>query len=168
MPVGPTSPYGLEKIIDDQYAQLYRELYGQSSMGLRYFNVYGPRQDPTSQYAGVISKFSAQIGEDKPLTVFGDGGQTRDFVFVRDVAGINVLALASDYCGVCNIGTGTSVTLLELIDALAACAGKKPQVRFDPPVAGDIRESAMTPARLEQVFGEIPATRLADGLKTLV
>ena len=166
--VAPISPYGLEKVINDQYAQLYRVLYGQSSLGLRYFNVYGPRQDPTSQYAGVISKFAALIAQDRPLTVFGDGGQTRDFVFVKDVARVNALALASDYCGICNVGTGVSVTLLELIDALAACAGKKPQVRFEPPVAGDIRESAMAPGRLRQVFGAAPATRLAEGLMALL
>ena len=166
--VGPISPYGLEKVINDQYAQLYRDLYGQSSMGLRYFNVYGPRQDPASQYAGVISKFAALITEDRPLTVFGDGGQTRDFVFVRDIARVNAQALAIDYCGVCNVGTGVSVTLLELIDALAACAGRKPAVRFALPVAGDIRESAMAPARLRQVFGAVPAIRLAEGLKDLM
>ncbi len=166
--VGPISPYGLEKVINDQYAQLYRDLYGQSSMGLRYFNVYGPRQDPASQYAGVISKFAALIAQDRPLTVFGDGGQTRDFVFVRDIARVNAQALAGDYCGVCNVGTGVSVTLLELIDALAACAGTKPAVRFAPPVAGDIRESAMAPARLRQVFGAVPAIRLAEGLQDLM
>ena len=167
-PVGPISPYGLEKVINDQYAGLYRALYGQSSLGLRYFNVYGPRQDPTSQYAGVISKFAALIAADRPLTVFGDGGQTRDFVFVKDIAEVNALALAGEYCGVCNVGTGVSMTLLELIDALAACAGRKPQVRFEPPVTGDIRESAMAPARLRQVFGAAPATRLAAGLKALM
>ena len=166
--VGPISPYGLEKVINDQYAQLYRALYGQSSLGLRYFNVYGPRQDPTSQYAGVISKFAALIAADRPLTVFGDGGQTRDFVFVKDLARINALALANDYCGICNVGTGVSVTLLELIDALAKCAGKVPAVRFEPPVAGDIRDSAMAPARLKQVFGAAPATRLAEGLQALL
>jgi UDP-glucose 4-epimerase len=167
-PVGPISPYGLEKVIDDQYAQLYRALYGQSSTGLRYFNVYGPRQDPASQYAGVISKFASLIARNQPLTVFGDGAQTRDFVFVKDIARINAQALARDYCGICNVGTGVSVTLLELIDALAACSGKKPQVRFEPPVAGDIRESSMAPARVIEVFGAAPATRLADGLKALI
>jgi UDP-glucose 4-epimerase len=166
--VGPISPYGLEKVINDQYAQLYRDLYGQSSLGLRYFNVYGPRQDPASQYAGVISKFAALIAQERPLTVFGDGGQTRDFVFVKDLAHVNALALAGDYRGICNVGTGVSVTLLQLIDALAACAGKQPEVRFEPPVAGDIRESAMTPARLLQVFGAAPATRLVEGLQVLL
>jgi UDP-glucose 4-epimerase len=167
-PLLPISPYGLEKCIDDQYAALYRKLYGQSSLGLRYFNVYGPRQDPSSQYAGVISKFAAAIVAGAPLTVFGDGRQTRDFVFVRDIARINAQALHSDYRGICNIGTGVSVTLLQLVEALSQCAGKPAQVRFAEPVAGDIRESATAVARLREVFGEVPSTQLTDGLKSLV
>src|SRR5690606_30858523 len=122
----PTSPYGLEKWIDDQYAALYRSLYATSALGLRYFNVYGPRQDPASPYAGVISRFAANIASGAPLTVFGDGRQTRDFVFVGDVARVNVAALSSSYEGVLNVGTGRSVSLLQLIDALAACARRAP------------------------------------------
>ena len=164
----PVSPYGLEKCVNDHYALLFRTLYGQQSIGLRYFNVYGPRQDPSSQYAGVISKFSSQLAADKPLTVFGDGGQTRDFVFVKDIAQANVRALASSWCGVVNVGTGAMVTLLELIDALAACHGRKPTVRFEAPVAGDIRESGMDPRLLREVLGWVPQTRLVDGLRSLV
>ncbi len=167
-PCRPTSPYGLEKLIDDQYAALYRSLYGASALGLRYFNVYGPRQDPSSPYAGVISRFAACIASGAPLTVFGDGQQTRDFVYVGDVARANVAALASSASGVVNVGTGTSVTLLQLIDALACCAGRTPQVRFDPPVAGDIRHSAMRPARMREALGFVPATSLMDGLKQLL
>jgi UDP-glucose 4-epimerase len=164
----PLSPYGLEKRIDDHYALLFRTLYGQQSIGLRYFKVYGPRQDPASQYAGVISKFSSLLAAGKPLTVFGDGAQTRDFVFVKDIARANVLALESSWCGVVNVGTGTTVTLLQLIDALAACQGRTPTVRFEAPAAGDIRDSGMDPRRLSEVFGWIPQTRLVDGLRSLV
>jgi UDP-glucose 4-epimerase len=167
-PCRPTSPYGLEKWIDDQYAALYRELYGTSMLGMRYFNVYGPRQDPASPYAGVISRFAACIGSDQPLTVFGDGRQTRDFVYVGDVARANVAALKSSYQGVLNVGTGTSVSLLKLIEALGGCAGRTPQVRFDPPVAGDIRDSAMRPERMREVLGFVPATGLVDGLAQLL
>ena len=167
-PCRPTSPYGLEKSIDDQYAALYRSLYGSSALGLRYFNVYGPRQDPASPYAGVISRFVARIAADEPLTVFGDGRQTRDFVYVGDVARANVAALRCAYDGVLNIGTGTSVSLLQLIDALALCAGKSPQVRFDPPAAGDIRDSAMRPDRMRAVLGFVPATPLVTGLRHLL
>jgi UDP-glucose 4-epimerase len=167
-PCRPTSPYGLEKWIDDQYAGLYRDLYGTSTLGMRYFNVYGPRQDPASPYAGVISRFAACIGSDAPLTVFGDGRQTRDFVYVGDVARANVAALESSYQGVLNVGTGTSVNLLQLIEALGRCAARTPQVRFNPPVAGDIRDSAMRPERMREVLGFVPATALVDGLAQLL
>jgi UDP-glucose 4-epimerase len=167
-PCRPTSPYGLEKSIDDQYAALYRTLYGSSMLGLRYFNVYGPRQDPASPYAGVISRFVARMAAGEPLTVFGDGRQTRDFVYVGDVARANVAALKCMHDGVLNIGTGTSVSLLQLIDALALCTGRTPQVRFDPPAPGDIRDSAMRPGRMRAVLGFAPGTPLVDGLKQLL
>lgn len=167
-PCEPTSPYGLEKLVNDQYAAMFHALYGVSVLGLRYFNVYGPRQDPASPYAGVISRFADRLKQDAPLTVFGDGGQTRDFVFVKDIARANVAALGSTEGGVVNVGTGRSVTLLELIDALGTCAGRVPQVRFDPPVAGDIRHSAMRPERIRSVAGFVPKTSLQDGLATLV
>lgn len=167
-PCEPSSPYGLEKLIDDQYAGLFGSLYGVSALGLRYFNVYGPRQDPASPYAGVISRFAARLQRGEPLTVFGDGAQTRDFVFVRDVAQANLAALRSGETGVVNVGTGRSVTLLELIDALARCAGCTPEVRFDPPAPGDIRHSAMQPGRLMTALGFVPATSLQAGLAALL
>lgn len=167
-PCAPTSPYGLEKFVNDQYAAMFRELYGVGVLGLRYFNVYGPRQDPASPYAGVISRFADRIIQNAPLTVFGDGGQTRDFVFVKDVAQANVAALRSAESGVVNVGTGTSVTLLQLIEALGQCAGRVPQVKFEAPVAGDIRHSAMRPERIRSVLGFIPQATLQDGLATLV
>jgi UDP-glucose 4-epimerase len=164
----PTSPYGLEKSVDDQYAALYRELYGANMLGLRYFNIYGPRQDPASPYAGVISRFVACIAAGEPMTVFGDGRQTRDFVYVGDVARANVAALAADCNGVLNLGTGSSIDLLELVETLARCAGRKPELRFEPPIAGDIRDSAMRPDRLRAILGFVPATTLTDGLGRLL
>jgi len=164
----PSSPYGLEKLVDDQYARLFHTLYGMSVLGLRYFNIYGPRQDPASPYAGVISRFASRIAAGEPLTVFGDGGQTRDFVFVKDVARVNRLALEAGECGVLNVGTGVTSSLLDLVAALAACVRREPQVRFDPPAAGDIRHSAMNPARLRAVLGFVPDTRLVQGLQSLL
>lgn len=165
---GPLSPYGLEKLINDQYAGLFADLYGQNVMGLRYFNVYGPRQDPSSPYAGVISLFADRLRRGAPLTVFGDGGQTRDFVYVKDIARCNALALQSDAHGFCNVGTGRSVTLLTLIETLAAGSASKPQINFEAAVKGDIRESAMLPDRLRQAIGYVPDTPLADGLAALL
>ena len=163
----PLSPYGLEKLINDQYAALYRELYGVSSVGMRYFNVYGPRQDPKSPYAGVISKFADGLEGTRPLRVFGDGSQTRDFIYVGDVARANALALQSDVTGVLNVGTGTSVTLLDLIDAMKEAFGKPAEVRHEPPATGDIAHSATNPARLKQTLGWQPATTFVQGLRAL-
>jgi len=163
----PLSPYGLEKFINDQYAALYGELYGVSSVGMRYFNVYGPRQDPKSPYAGVISKFADGLEGASPLRVFGDGSQTRDFIYAGDVARANVLALQGDVVGVLNVGTGTSVTLLELIEAMKEAFDKPAMVRHEPPATGDIAHSATNPARLKQTLGWQPATTFVQGLRAL-
>ena len=167
-PVGPISPYGLEKWINDQYAGLFRDLYSFSSLGMRYFNVYGPRQDPSSSYAGVISKFASAIISGSPLRIFGDGAQSRDFVYVKDIARMNVHALKSAHTGICNIGTGRSVTLLDLVNALERCAGRTAERRFEPPATGDIRESSMRPQRQQQWFNDQPATTLDAGLAALL
>ena len=163
----PLSPYGLEKFINDQYAALYLLLYGVSSVGMRYFNVFGPRQDPKSPYAGVISKFADGLEGAKALRVFGDGSQTRDFIYVGDVARANALALQADVCGVLNVGTGTSVTLLKLIDAMKEAFDKPAEVRHEPPANGDIAHSATNPARLKQTLGLQPATTFVQGLRAL-
>lgn len=167
-PTAPMSPYGLDKLVNEQQAALFERLAGASPLALRYFNVYGPRQDPSSQYAGVISRFTDRLLANEPLTVFGDGQQTRDFVYVGDVARANVVALQSDAIGICNLGTGRSVTLLELIDALAGCVGRKPEVRFAPPQQGDIRHSAMTPTRVKAWLGLNQPLPLAEGLARLI
>ena len=163
----PLSPYGLEKFINEQYAALYATLYKVSAVGMRYFNVYGPGQDPLSPYAGVISKFADGLEAGTPLRVFGDGSQTRDFVYVDDVAQANVRALHADVQGVLNVGTGQSVSLLQLIDAMAEAFGKQKQVRHEPPAAGDIAHSGSNPARLAQALGWKPETALVHGLGEL-
>ena len=163
----PLSPYGLEKFINDQYAAFYLELYGVSSVGMRYFNVYGPRQDPKSPYAGVISKFADGLEGAKPLRVFGNGLQTRDLIYVGDVARANALALQVTVTGVLNIGTGSSMTLLALIDAMTEAFGKPAVVRLEAPATGDIAHSATNPARLQQTLGWQSTTPLVQGLRAL-
>lgn len=167
-PVAPISPYGLEKVVDDQYAALFEHLHSLSALGLRFFNVYGPRQDPSSPYAGVISRFAERYAAGQPLRIFGDGRQTRDFIYVGDVARIIASALASDAAGVCNVGTGASVTLLDLIAALEQIGGHPAEVIHEPPQAGDIRDSATTADRLLALFGEMDFTPLNQGLKSLI
>jgi len=163
----PLSPYGLEKYINDQYASLFARLYGTSAVGLRYFNVYGPRQDPASPYAGVISRWASAIANDAPVRIFGDGRQTRDFVYVKDVARANCAALRSAAQGVCNIGTGSSVTLLELLQTLERVAGKSAKRQFEAAAPGDIRESAMRPERMRTLFDIESVTSLETGLSAL-
>jgi UDP-glucose 4-epimerase len=163
----PLSPYGLEKFINDQYASLYRSLYGVSSVGMRYFNVYGPRQDPRSPYAGVISKFADALQSGAALRIFGDGLQTRDFVYVGDVAQANRRALQAPVQGVLNIGTGRSVTLLELTTALFEALGRSAPIRHEPAATGDIAHSAMSPQAIRQALDFVPATGLVEGLRAL-
>ena len=164
----PISPYGLEKHVNEQYAALFQTLYGFSSLGLRYFNVFGPRQDPKSPYAGVISKFIERISGQQALMVFGDGLQTRDFIFVKDIARANLAALEGMETGACNVGTGQSWTLLEVIEALSACVQKPLAVEHLPERGGDIRHSAAQVGRIQQHLGFTAQTPLKAGLKELL
>ena len=146
------SPYALQKRHIEQYADLYQRLHGTKSLGLRYFNVYGERQDPASPYSGVISRFLSLYQQDKALTIFGDGQQSRDFIHVQDVARANCLALQSDYAGQLNIATGQSETLLDLIQSIEAAGGRRANLTFAPASAGDIQSSyAATQLALQQI-----------------
>jgi len=164
----PTNPYGLEKQVDELYAGLYARLHGLNSLGLRYFNVYGPRQDPSSPYSGVISRFMQGLSAGETLKVFGDGRQTRDFVYVGDVAHANLLALNADYCGVCNVATGSRIELLELVEVLGGCVGEPANLEFAPARQGDIRHSCGSGRRLHRRLGFAPAHSLEQGLGQLV
>jgi UDP-glucose 4-epimerase len=166
--VQPLSPYGLEKAINDQYAGLFRELYGTSTLGLRYFNVYGPRQDPRSAYSGVISKFADWARAREPVTIFGDGRQTRDFVYVGDVARANVAALKSEAAGVINVATGASVTLLDLVGAFDQALGRSLETRFAPARSGEVRFSSVTPTRAQRELGLTACVPLAEGIRRLL
>ena len=164
----PCSPYGLEKYVNDQYAALFAKEFGLSLLGLRYFNVFGPRQDPDSSYAGVISKFISLINQRQPLIVFGDGTQTRDFIFVKDVAKTNVQALQSDIAGVCNVATGTSVTLLHIIEVLSRCVKQKLEIVHQPARVGDIPFSEAAITRLHSLMPSQDLTDLNKGLTALL
>lgn len=166
--LSPESPYGLEKKVNEQYAELFLTLHKLSACGMRYFNVYGPRQDPKSPYAGVIALFVERIKNKQGLTIFGDGQQTRDFVFVHDVARANLAALKSDYNGACNVGTGSSVTLLQLIQVLEELCGWQVEKQFDSPREGDIVHSAAIVECLNQTLGFSAEITLHQGLQTLL
>jgi UDP-glucose 4-epimerase len=164
----PCSPYGLEKYVNDQYAALFVNEFGLSLLGLRYFNVYGPRQDPQSSYAGVISKFFSMIEQEQPLIIYGDGMQTRDFIFVKDVANANVRALQQDLTGVCNVGTGTSLSLLHLIEVLSRCVNQKLEIIHRPTRDGDIQFSEADTSKLASLVAIENMTPLSEGLSHLL
>ena len=166
--VAPLSPYGLEKSANEQYANLYTDLYGISCLGQRYFNVYGPRQDPRSPYAGVIALFADRIAKQEPIQVFGDGEQTRDFVYVRDVAEANLAALQNDLSGVCNIGTTRQTNLLELINAISGLTDKQSEVAFLPSKAGDIKHSLADVGKMKRELGYTAHTDIDRGLARLL
>ena len=140
----PLSPYALTKQINERYGRLFQDLYGLETIGLRYFNVYGPRQDPQSEYAAVIPRFiSALLGGRAPV-VYGAGRQSRDFTYVRDVVTANTCALEADAnaCGSSyNIGRGDKTSLLELLQTLQDILNTKIEPRFEPPRPGDVMHS---------------------------
>jgi len=169
-PTGPTSPYGLAKLNADQYVRLYAELYDLEAIPLRYFNVYGPRQT-AGDYSGVISIFLEQARTGGPITVHGDGAQTRDFVHVRDVVQANLLAATQGVPGTAyNIGTGTSISILELAETVREVIASEGSIEIEhiDKREGDIDESRAAVNRATEDLGFESTVRLQDGLVDLV
>lgn len=169
-PKRPSAPYGLQKWFAEQYARLYAEAFGLETVCLRYFNVYGPRQDPASPYSGVISVFADRLAQRQPVRIDGDGGQTRDFVYVKDVAAANVAAVETPLSGyvAVNVGTGQRTTICELYHRIAALAGTDAAPAFGPPRPGDIRDSCARAERLWEMLGVTARTSLGEGLRHTV
>jgi len=168
--LNPLTPYAVDKLSGEYYLSYYCRQYGLNSSSFRFFNIYGPRQDPSSPYSGVISIMVDRLLNGKTMTIFGDGKQTRDFVYVGDLAAILVESLTrSDMSGsIMNVGTGQQISLLELKSALENASGKKLEVEFAEARAGDIRFSCAGVERLVACFKKIPATSIQDGLKQLL
>lgn len=164
----PLSPYALQKIHDEDYAALYTRLHGVSGLGLRYFNVYGERQQPDSPYSGVISRFLHAYKTDAELIIFGDGNQSRDFIHVSEVAQANCQALQSDYVGVVNIATGTPQNLLDLVHCIELAGKKTAKLRFDPPRVGDILSSYAAIELAKQRLGFLSRIGLKEGIRELI
>jgi UDP-glucose 4-epimerase len=163
------SPYALQKLHAEQYANLYDRLHGIKSLALRYFNVYGPRQDDSSPYSGVISRFVAAYRDHSTITICGDGTQARDFIHVADVARANVLALTGHYHGVLNIATGRPHSLLNVLDYLQTAAPHpSPRIAYAPPRPGDIKASYAATGRAENEIGFRYAVPLEEGLRSLL
>lgn len=167
----PESPYALGKLAGEYYLRLFSQLYGVETVALRYFNVFGPRQDGKSMYSGVISRFTDDIRAGRTPTIFGDGEQTRDFVFVKDVVQANLLAMRSKAVGrgeVFNVATGQQVSLLQLWEALRGIAGSKLVPVFRDARPGDIRHSLADIGKIRKSLCYQPQYGLEYGLRAIM
>jgi UDP-glucose 4-epimerase len=164
-PLLPLSPYALSKQINELFAQLYTHSLGLPVTALRYYNVYGPRQRPDSDYAAAIPIFIRKLVAGEPITIFGDGKQSRDFIFVKDVVRANLLAAESESAGEAyNICTGQETTLLTLLEEMSEISPHQPEVVFGPPRPGDIYRSAGSPEKALKSLGFRAETSLSNGL----
>lgn len=168
MHMNPISPYALTKSSCEVYCRLFRELYGLGTISLRYFNVFGPRQDPCSQYAAVIPRFIARALRGEDLEIYGDGCQTRDFTYVQDAIKANILAAETNSSGSYNIASGRRVTIRDLASNIIGLAGSKSCVRCKESRAGDIVHSLADITRAKNDFGYVPSFTLHQGLRETV
>ncbi len=168
-PLRPLSPYAVSKQVNELYTRLYTQTFGLPVVALRFFNVYGPRQRPDSDYAAAIPIFVNRLVSGQPIDIYGNGKQSRDFVFVKDVVRASLLAAESEAAGEAyNICSGHETTLLDLLEELSQVSPRQPEVRFEAPRPGDIYRSVGSPAKAEQAFGFRAQTSLADGLAQTV
>ena len=167
MPSLPISPYGVTKYVGELYAQVFGRNYGLENASVRYFNVFGPRQDPTSQYSGVLSRFMLAVIEGEQPVIFGDGEQSRDFTYIENVVDVTLRACeASGASGlVFNGGTGARITLNAVLKQLEKITGKKLQAKYDPPRVGDIRDSQADISLARKILGYHPAVGFETGLE---
>ncbi|HOJ76475.1 MAG TPA: SDR family oxidoreductase [Bacillota bacterium] len=169
-PAAPLSPYGVNKLIGEIYARLYYELYGLETVCLRYFNVFGPKQRPDSPYAAVIPKFVANLIVDKPVQIYGTGEQTRDFIFVEDVAAANIAACrCSDIGGeVFNIASGKQVSVNDLFIQISHMLLSNSTPEYQPPREGEVLHSVALTAKSETKLNFKPAVSFEEGLEKTV
>ncbi len=171
MPTAPLSPYALQKLVGEQYMGLFTQLYGLSTVTIRYFNVFGPRQDPSSPYSGVISLFIRHLLEGRAATIHGDGEQTRDFTYVANVVdGALRAATAPDEASgqVVNVATATRISLNDLYRTLQTITGASVEPVYGPLRAGDVRDSLADIGKAERLLGYRPLVDLETGLRATV
>jgi UDP-N-acetylglucosamine/UDP-N-acetyl-alpha-D-glucosaminouronate 4-epimerase len=163
----PISPYAVAKLAAERFCTSFTRVYGMEIVSLRYFNVFGPRQDPTSQYAAVVPRFIRAVAAGEPVTIYGDGEQSRDFTFVDNVVGANLLAADAPGVGgeILNIATGSSVTVNALADAIGALLAKPVAKAYEPAREADVRASWADVAEAKRMLGFEPQIDFDDGLR---
>jgi UDP-glucose 4-epimerase len=163
----PISPYGVTKFVGELYAQTFGRCYGLDNVSLRYFNIFGPRQDPSSPYSGVLAKFCTAFLEDTPPVIFGDGEQTRDFTYVENAVQANLLACEAPNASgkVFNVGVGGRFSLNQTIALLNKISGKNLQPKYDAPRDGDIRDSQADISQAREYLGYEPQVAFEEGLR---
>ena len=166
----PISPYGEAKYAGELYAQMFGRVYGLENVSLRYFNIFGPRQDPDSPYSGVLAKFCTAFLEKTQPLVFGDGEQSRDFTFVENAVAANLLACEAPNASgkVFNVGTGTRVTLNQTLALLANLTGNELEIKYEPPRDGDIRDSQADITQAREFLNYEPLVSFEEGLRRTV
>jgi len=168
MPPAPLSPYAVSKLAGEYYCTVFSELFGVKTVSLRYFNVFGPRQDPHSEYAAVIPKFITRLIDNQPPLIFGDGMQTRDFVYIKDVVQANMLAMQSPVSGTFNIGSGQKIDLNTLAGTLAEIMKVNLHPIHEKSRMGDIRDSVSDVTAAKNAFGFQNRYSLDEGLRETV
>ena len=169
-PKAPLTPYASDKLASEQYFDFYRRQHALEPVIFRFFNIFGPRQDPSSPYSGVISIFSERAQKGLPITVFGDGEQTRDFVYVEDLVDLLVQAIEKPQVeeGAVNVGWNQATNLKQMLAALEVVVGKLPPVSYGPARSGDIRHSRADNRRLLERFDRPQQTPMSVGLARLL
>ncbi len=166
MPTNPLSPYALQKVVGEQYLQMFTKLYGLDTVSIRYFNVFGPRQDPSSPYSGVISVFATALLENRPPRIYGDGEQTRDFTYVANVVdGVLRACEAPKASGqVINVATGGRISLNMLFYAMRDVVGATVEPSYVEPRQGDVRDSQADIRKAKEILGYEPSVPFEEGL----
>ena len=170
MPANPLSPYALQKLVGEQYMQMFTALYGLETVTIRYFNVFGPRQDPSSPYSGVISVFAKALLDNRAPTIYGDGEQTRDFTYIANVVdGVLRAVKAPGASGqVINVATGSSISLNRLFASMRDVIGSRIDVQYGPARHGDVKDSLADITRARTLLGYEPSVSLEAGLKKTI
>jgi UDP-glucose 4-epimerase len=172
MPPHPISPYAVSKLAGEYYLKSFTQVYGMETVILRYFNVFGPYQDPTSEYSGVLAKFTLKMLSGETPTIFGDGEQSRDFTYIDNVVHGNLLAAAAPAervsGGVFNVATGTRISLNQTVEILKAATGYSGEVKYAPERGGDVKHSLAGIQRAKESLGYEPVVHFREGLERTV